>query len=303
MARTDTLPHFLEDLADAMRAKTGESGTIQASDFDTTIAGITTPPTLQDKQVTITENTTTTIEADSNYDGLGTVSVTTNVPTSTGGNTYSFYNDGTLTQNFVNGGINIVINENVPAYGFGSSGVNYHIIREATLNEGIEEIGSSAFYGCARLTIKDKKLPNSLRTIGISAFYNCLLLDVEKIPQQVINLPAGTFRGCSKLAKVSMPGIQTITGTSSDNGAFYSCTGLKQVWIGSSVKTNGLGRYVFNGCSALEKIYIDKPRATVESMSNYSNAWMNNTSKTGIIVCNDDEGFISQADFEALVIN
>ena len=40
---------------------------------------------LQDKSVTITENTTTNIIADSGYDGLGTVSVTTNV--SGGGDT------------------------------------------------------------------------------------------------------------------------------------------------------------------------------------------------------------------------
>lgn len=36
-------------------------------------------PSLQNKSETITENTTTTIEADSGYDGLGTVTITTNV--------------------------------------------------------------------------------------------------------------------------------------------------------------------------------------------------------------------------------
>ena len=40
MARTDTLPHFLTDVADAIRTKTGESGTIQASGFDTAIGNI-----------------------------------------------------------------------------------------------------------------------------------------------------------------------------------------------------------------------------------------------------------------------
>ena len=40
MARTDTLPHFLTDVADAIREKTGESGTIQASTFDTAISNI-----------------------------------------------------------------------------------------------------------------------------------------------------------------------------------------------------------------------------------------------------------------------
>ena len=40
MARTDTLAHYLTDVADAIRAKAGTTGTIQASAFDTAIAAI-----------------------------------------------------------------------------------------------------------------------------------------------------------------------------------------------------------------------------------------------------------------------
>ena len=40
MARTDTLGHFLTDVADAIRTKTGSSETIIASDFDTEIENI-----------------------------------------------------------------------------------------------------------------------------------------------------------------------------------------------------------------------------------------------------------------------
>ena len=40
MARVDTLPHFLTDVADAIRTKAGTSGAIQASAFDTAIANI-----------------------------------------------------------------------------------------------------------------------------------------------------------------------------------------------------------------------------------------------------------------------
>lgn len=40
MARIDTLPHFLTDVADAIRTKTGSQETIQASTFDTAIANI-----------------------------------------------------------------------------------------------------------------------------------------------------------------------------------------------------------------------------------------------------------------------
>lgn len=40
MARTDTLPHFLTDVADAIREKKGTQETIQASDFDTEIENL-----------------------------------------------------------------------------------------------------------------------------------------------------------------------------------------------------------------------------------------------------------------------
>lgn len=40
MARTDTLPHFLTDVANAIRTAEGSSGTITASDFDTRIEAL-----------------------------------------------------------------------------------------------------------------------------------------------------------------------------------------------------------------------------------------------------------------------
>ena len=40
MARTDTLGHFLTDVADAIREKKGTSETITASDFDTEIENL-----------------------------------------------------------------------------------------------------------------------------------------------------------------------------------------------------------------------------------------------------------------------
>ena len=51
MARTDTLGHFLTDVADAIREKKGTSETITASDFDTEIenlpsGGISIPQTI-----------------------------------------------------------------------------------------------------------------------------------------------------------------------------------------------------------------------------------------------------------------
>ena len=83
MARINNLVNFLTDIANAIRNKTGKSTTIQPEDMDTEIGSIQTQPNLQSKSVEITENTTTNITADTGYDGLSSVAVTTNV---SGGN-------------------------------------------------------------------------------------------------------------------------------------------------------------------------------------------------------------------------
>ena len=142
----------------------------------------------------------------------------------------------------------------------------------------------------------------NLEGIGNAAFVNCLKLAELKFPDGLTTIGNYPFKGCTGLKKVSGNGIITIKGSSSFESGFGNCTSLKQVWLGSAITNNGLPRYTFSGCTALEKIYIDLPRATVEAFSGYQYAFMNDTSKTGIVICNDDLGFINKATFDALVI-
>jgi len=162
--------------------------------------------------------------------------------------------------------------------------------------DSITKIGNGGFQACIVLELT--KLPSSLTSIGTYAFINCAKLAIKTIPDGVKTLPSRCFSGCSSLTQISMKNVTTIN-NSSAYSAFLSCTGLKAVWLGSAVTSSGLGQYSFIGCTNITKMYIDLPRATVESFTGYQYAFMNNTAKTGIIICNDDEGFITKEEFDA----
>lgn len=162
----------------------------------------------------------------------------------------------------------------------------------------VTQVGDNAFMNCSSL--ESFNVAN-LTGIGNNSFNACLKMVFDRI--NIDALGTSSFSRCNAVKKVSMPNMKRPYGTSSTGGAFYGCSGLKQVWFGSQLTSIYTGRYLFKGCTALEKIYIDLPRATVEAFTNYQYAFMDDTTKTGIIVCNDDPGFINLATFDAQVIN
>lgn len=111
------LENYLDNLADAIRLKTGGTVDIEAMDFASEIKNIpqnttgifqektvslttsgatevtpdtdydaitkvTITPSLQSKTISVTSNTTTTITPDTGYCGLSNISITTNIPNS-----------------------------------------------------------------------------------------------------------------------------------------------------------------------------------------------------------------------------
>lgn len=178
-------------------------------------------------------------------------------------------------------------------------------------------INDYAFYLCSG--IKATELPDSVTHIEDYAFYNCTGLELTKLPDKIFLIGKYAFNGASNIKIKSIPDITTIYTSSfggctsiiqlslnprtieADNvttGAFYNCTGLKVVWIGSSITS--ISKYSFYKCENLTKIFIDKPRATVEGMAGYTNAFSYDTKTTDIIVCNDDEGFMTREEFDAI---
>ena len=169
-------------------------------------------------------------------------------------------------------------------------------LQNLSLPSGITILDNSCFRMCSSLNLTE--LPSNIVTIGQYAFDNCTKITIKTLPDTCMYLNQNTFSNCTSLTQMSMRNISMIKGSSSTFGDFYSCTNLKAVWLGGTFTS--LDRYIFYKCTKLTKLYIDKPRATVEAMTNYRYAFMNDTTKTGIIICNDDADFITKEEFDAI---
>lgn len=82
MARVNNLTDFLNDVATAIKQKTGSSSPIPASQFDTEILSITTGGTYQTKSQSITTNGNYIITPDTGYDAMDRVIISVSVPSS-----------------------------------------------------------------------------------------------------------------------------------------------------------------------------------------------------------------------------
>lgn len=274
---------------------------------------------LQEKSVTITENTTTIVNPDSGYDGLTKVNVTTNV---SGG---SIPTKGFVVNSWDSNGYPTKITTygftTIPQYYIGCDTATYTTAlkpSEIVLNSGVTTISPNAF--CGNRSLINIELPNTLTKISSNAFifatnlaitelpanlsslgsqaFSSSGIAIKTIPDTLTTIPNWAFNNCQNITQISMANVTTINGAGTTNGGFYNEKNLKAVWIGSAITS--IGRYSFGLDTAVTKFYIDLPRASVEAMANYSYAFSNNAFSTDVIICNDDAGFITKAQFDAI---
>lgn len=143
-------------------------------------------------------------------------------------------------------------------------------ITSITIPNSVREIGSAAFYGCAKLksvvlpegitsigyntfddcgSLESVFIPSSVRSIGSYAFNKCISLTSIVIPEGVELLEKGTFSECTNLTSVTIPqSLKTI-----DNYAFSRC-GLKEIVLPEGVES--IGKNVFYYCKNLTKVTL-----------------------------------------------
>ena len=159
--------------------------------------------------------------------------------------------------------------------------------------DSVKRIGGEAFYGCSSLT--SVAIPDSMTGIGDSVFEGCSSLTSVEIPDSVKNIGSRTFYGCSSLANIKIPdGVKRI-----DYGTFYGCSKLTSVEIPDSVTSIGddafqncssltsveipdsvtsIGYYAFDGCSSLTSVYYGGNAAKWSAISFGHGVWYNTPS-------------------------
>lgn len=257
------------------------------------VGKIVADPILQDKAITITENGTQTITADSGYNGLNKVDITTNIQT--GGNTPTV---GFIVNKWTNTGypkeITFVGMSKINNYYFrNTSGTTSDwgaYLEKVTLNAGITSIGNSSFYNTTNL--KEINLDNVV-TFYANAFYGCRNLVVKTL-KKAQTIMFNAFQNNTSLTQMSLPSFVDMQ--SGSQSPWKGCSNLKALWIGDKV-SNALNECTFRD-TYLTKIFINLPRATVEAMTYYSLLWR--APSTCQIICNDDAGWMTQEEFDAI---
>lgn len=122
-------------------------------------------------------------------------------------------------------------------------------VTSVSMPECITSIGQYACNECGSL--ETVVLPTNLDDFsGWCIFRNCRNLKNIAIPENVTEIPNGTFINCSSLAAITIPqGVSEI-----GSNAFYCCSSLTSIEIPEGVEY--LYEQVFYGCTALESVKL-----------------------------------------------
>jgi hypothetical protein len=118
----------------------------------------------------------------------------------------------------------------------GSSFYNMRGLTSVHINEGVYELGTGAFSGCASL--KSISIPESVTTIGKEAFQGCEALTGIVLGSKITEIKTATFKGCKNLKSIVVCN-NNITSIASD--AFSGCEKLTRIYFkGTQAEWNAI---------------------------------------------------------------
>ena len=133
-------------------------------------------------------------------------------------------------------------------------------LTSVTIQDGVVNIGKSAFSDCSGLT--SVTIQDGVVNIGESAFSNFSKLTSITIPNSVTSIGYKAFDKCSGLTSVSIGNSVTSIG----GYAFSGCHGITSITIPESVKN--IGGYAFYGCG-VTSITIPKSVGSIGASAFY----------------------------------
>lgn len=144
-------------------------------------------------------------------------------------------------------------------------------LKSITLPSSVKKIGDLAFQASG---LESVNIQNGLEEIGTNAFYGTKIKSLV-IPGSVKSISETAFKACTELTALE---IKTSNLKKLEKSVFEGCTSLKSVYIADG--TEQLCENVFNGCTSLERVrlpstlkYIGNPeiyfnKSSVSSGSN-----------------------------------
>ena len=118
-------------------------------------------------------------------------------------------------------------------------------------NEGLEKIGSQAFYMCKAFT-GEITFPDSLKSVIGGAFVDTAITEVT-MGSGMTEVPNSMFDSCKSLTKVTLAEGTTRIG----QNAFVSCSALTSINVPETVEW--ICKNAFGGCESLNSAVFEKP--------------------------------------------
>jgi hypothetical protein len=125
---------------------------------------------------------------------------------------------------------------------------NHTELVSVTLNDNLETIGMSAFYGCTAL--REITIPSSVKKIDNFAFKNCTALESVVFPESIDSSIGATYLG-EEFTYQMQVGTNVIN-TTYYGDTFYGCASLKSLSLPQGLSV--IPKQAFYGCTALSKI-------------------------------------------------
>lgn len=238
-------------------------------------------PTYQDKEITITQNGEQTITADSGYNALSSVEITTNVPQPSGKITITENGTDIDVSSYATADVNVPAGADLSDY-FTSTISSNNDSYASGFGNTIKKLpdfdasGTSLKYAFNRY--KGTTLPKINNISNVTNFsYFCVecvnLVNVDLSTWDFgsnINNMMSMFENCTSLEEIDLSSIHTIQGGTQLLNVFYGCTSLKKIDLSNFALnggSNGCGNMFYN-CTSLEYLDMSKFSFTSESWFN-----------------------------------